>query len=108
MKLEVQLLAYEHAKSRLERQVDRLSELRSTIGVYLAATAAVASFLGAKSVESGSFEVFEALALGALLAGVGCGVLGMRPFPDRENEATEGKPVDKVDDKDLHHVKWRG
>jgi hypothetical protein len=46
-----------------------LSELRSTIGVYLAATAAVASFLGGKSVEAGSFEVFDALALGALLAG---------------------------------------
>jgi hypothetical protein len=108
MKPEVQILAYQQAVSRLERQVHRLSELRSTTGVYLAATAAVASFLGAASLESGSFEVFDALALGALLASVGCGVLAMSPFPDRENEATEGKPVAKVPEHDLHHVKWRG
>jgi len=93
---EAQVLAYEQAKSRLERQVDRLSELRSTTGVYLAATAAVASFLGARSLETGSLEWLEVLALGALLLGVACGVFAMRPFPDHEHRATEGKPVAHV------------
>jgi hypothetical protein len=90
------------------RATDRLSELRSTTGVYLAATVAVASFLGAKSLETGSFEPFDGLALGALLASVSCGVLAMSPFPDHENEATEGKPVAYVPEEHLYHVKWRG
>ncbi len=79
------LLAYEQAKGRLQRQVDRLGEMRSTTNFLLAATALVASFLGREALnKDGINHTIEAVAVVALVIGVLCGIRPLWPIRDQE------------------------
>jgi hypothetical protein len=71
-------LAYERAVAVLDHQRARLSEIRTNSSILLAATALVASFLGKWSLDKGD-GTFGALALGAFVLGVLCGIAPVWP-----------------------------
>ena len=84
MEPEAAKIAYEQASERLQRQVNRLAEIRSTTSFLLAATALVASFFGDKALDASNIEPLEGIALGALVGGVLCGIIPLWPISDRE------------------------
>ena len=71
-------LAYERAVAILDHQRARLSEIRTNSSILLAATALVASFLGEWSLDKGE-GAFGALALGAFVVGILCGIMPVWP-----------------------------
>jgi hypothetical protein len=112
---EPQQLAYEQAKGRLQRQVDRLHEVRSTTNFLIAATALVASFLGDKALQpSGAGKalkpsdigLLEYLALGALALGVFCGIRALMAIKDHEPANVAGHPASRIPEEHLPLVKW--
>jgi hypothetical protein len=78
-------LAFELAKSRLDRQVARLVELRTNGSILIAATALVASFLGRTSIDRSGLNTPNWVALAFVVAGV---LTGIRPlWPVRDQSA---------------------
>jgi hypothetical protein len=74
----------------------------------IAAHGLVASFLGAKALDPGNIRALDDLALLALVTGVLCAIMVLRPIRDTEPETVAGKPMFLMSKSELRCVTWRG
>jgi hypothetical protein len=108
-----ELLAYEQAKGRLQRQVDRLAEIRTNTNFILATTALVGSFLGARALDASGVDALEVVALIALVLGVLCGIRPLWPIRDHQPHALTRTVASRIGGPRLEdwlglNLMWRG
>ena len=74
----------------------------------LAATGLVVAFYGPQTIDPARIEPFEVVALIALVSGLFCAIVVLRPISDEEPPEIENLPVRHVGELHRKHVAWRG